>query len=803
MKLPGRLVRASLLLPALIAPRAVAAEHPSLAWQVVSHETPRVFWADRNRDIRLRLRNVGTATWSEEAGDNLSYHWLAPDGTVVERDGLRARFAGPVRPGETAEVTARVHAPDRSGKWLLEWEMVREQVAWYGPPAGAEPFRVPVRVIWRCALLGAAFLLAGIALPLVTRCWRPAAGSWAWTALEAVPVLWTWLAIGLVTVTFSEVSHLQLWRGGGVLAASAAALVALPVALVPGRFRGVAGCVVVALASLVATADAVYLRYFDTVVPVVALAAARQIGQVEGSVRALLRPTDAWLAAGVAGTLAFAVLWPRRARTEAPPVRVRALAAAALVALCLAAGVPALRNLRHGMRDPATAGQLFSQRSLVGRWGVVNVHLFDALRTYREWASRETPDPQETARVKAFFAGRAVASAAVGDSFAVAKGANLLLIQVESLQEWVIGAKVKGVEVTPFLNSLRSRALYFPFIFDQTGQGRSSDGEFAVLNSQHALDRGAVAFRRQGNRFVALPEVLRQHGYSTFSAHAFEKGFWNRGVLHPRYGFDRMIFRDELGPGEAIGWGLADAVFFERIVKLLETQRQPFFAFLITLGLHHPFDLFPDQHKVLDVGELKGTPLGNYIHAMHYLDTSLASFMAALENSGVLAHTVVALYGDHEAGLPVEERLLGLAGEPRWEPSVLVRLRRVPFFALLPGGRLSGEVPVLGGQVDIAPTLLALLGIPAPACFVGRPLDRSVGSIAVLNDGSVVGNGLVFVAEGPAVSTGGACFTWPGGEQRPIAECRELAERGREELSASRFVVIHDLAKAIAAPPSP
>jgi phosphoglycerol transferase MdoB-like AlkP superfamily enzyme len=799
----GRLAGAPLLLLGLFLAGPAAAEQPSLAWQVVSHETPYVFWAGRNRDLRLRLRNVGTATWSEEAGDHLSYHWLAPDGRVVERDGLRARLAAPVRPGETVEVTARVHAPATSGKWLLEWEMVREQVAWYGSPAGGAPLRLPVRIIWRCALLEVGFLLAGIAAALAVRRWRPAAASWGWAAAEAVPVVWTWLGIGLVTVTFSEVSHVQLWHGGGVLAASVAALMALPVALVAGRFRAVAGCLVVGLVSVVAVADAVYLRYFDTVVPVVALAAARQVGQVEGSVRALLQPTDAWLAVGMAGALAFALLWPRRRRKEAPPARLRVWVSTALAVVCLLGGVPAIRNLRNGMRDPAIAGQLFSQQSLVGRWGVVNVHLFDALRTYREWAGRKTLDPQELTRVKAFFAGRAAASAAASRTLAVAKGANLLLIQVESLQEWVIGARVKGVEVTPFLDSLRSRALYFPFIFDQTGQGRSSDGEFAVLNSQHALDRGAVAFRREANHFVALPEVLRQHGYSTLSAHAFEKGFWNRGVLHPSYGFERMIFRDELGPGEVIGWGLADGVFFERMVKPLATQRPPAFAFLITLGLHHPFDLFPDQHKVLDVGELKGTALGNYVHAMHYLDASLASFMATLKSSGVLANTVVALYGDHEAGLWVDEPVLALAGEPRWEPSVLVRLRRVPLFVLLPGGRLSGEMPVLGGQVDIAPTLLTLLGVPAPGCFVGHALAPSESSTAVLNDGSVVGNGLVFVAEGPAIPAGGACFAWPDGAPRPLAECRELAEHGREELSASRFVVIHDLAAAIAAPPSP
>jgi phosphoglycerol transferase MdoB-like AlkP superfamily enzyme len=292
--------------------------------------------------------------------------------------------------------------------------------------------------------------------------------------------------------------------------------------------------------------------------------------------------------------------------------------------------------------------------------------------------------------------------------------------------------------------------------------------------------------------------VLREHGYSTLSAHAFEKGFWNRGVLHPRYGFERMIFGPELGPGEVIGWGLADGVFFDRMVKPLARERQPFFAFLITLGLHHPFDQFPDRHKVLDVGDLRDTPLGNYIHAMHYFDASLASFIAALERAGVLDNTVVALYGDHESGLWVDDALLALAGEHGWDASVLVRLRRVPFFVLLPHATLTGEFPLIGGQVDIAPTLLALLGIPSPPCFAGHALDPAVDSIAVLNDGSTVGDGRVFVNTGPTIPDGGVCFTWPSGAPRPRGECNELARRGREELAASRFVVNHDLAAKIA-----
>ena len=798
----GRAARALALAFGVLAVAARGAP-PPLAWKADAGATPRVFWADRNRDITVRLTNLGGETWSEAAGDHLSYHWLRPDGTVVEQDGMRARLPGAVAPGASVEVTARVHAPESSGRWVLEWEMVREQVAWYGPPAGGARLRVGVLVAWRCALLEIGFAAGGIALALGVRRRRPSPGSWAWALVESAPIVWTWLGVGLATVTFSEVARHQLWRGGGVLAASAAALVALPVVLVPGRWRSWAAAGVVAVAGLVAVADAVYLRFFENVVPLVALGAVGQVGQIGGSVRALLRPNDAWIALGAAGALVFGALWPRPRTGEAAPARARRAAWGVAVAACLAGGVPALGALRAALRDPTTADQLFSKGALLGRWGFVNVHAFDVLRTYREWARGNAPAPGEEARARAVLAARASATAARGPEFGIAKGANLVLIQVESLQQWVIGARVGGAEVTPFLNALRSRALYFPFVFDETGQGRSSDGEFAVLNSQHPLDRGAVAFRRPADHFVTLASALRGQGYETFSAHGFEKGFWNRGVLHPRYGFERMIFRDELGPGETIGWGLADGVFFERMVKPLQEQRTPYFAFLITLGLHHPFDLFPDRHKVLDVGALKGTPLGNYVHAMHYFDASLAFFLAQLERTGALAHTVVALYGDHESGLAIDDPLLSLAGEGRPGPSTFVRLRRIPFFVLLPGDRPGGEVGAVGGHVDIAPTLLSFLGVAPPPSFVGHVLDGRSRAPAVLNDGSAVAGDRLFVAEGPAIPDGGGCFAWPSGAPRPRADCDELARSGEEELAASRFVVLHDLAAKIAAVPSP
>jgi phosphoglycerol transferase MdoB-like AlkP superfamily enzyme len=263
------------------------------------------------------------------------------------------------------------------------------------------------------------------------------------------------------------------------------------------------------------------------------------------------------------------------------------------------------------------------------------------------------------------------------------------------MQGWVLGARVDDQEVTPFLNSLARRSLTYTQLADETAQGMTSDAEYAALNSQLPLGQGAIAFLRADNHFLTLAHVLQGSGYATLSAHPFKKGFWNRAVIHPRYGFDRSLFAEELGPGRVIGWGLADGDFFTRMVPELAALPRPFFAFLVTLSLHHPYDHFPDDLKQLDLGRLEGSNLGNYLHGMHYLDRSLARLFADLAAADLLEHTVVAIYGDHDSRLPLGPDLLRLAGiaeTPVASAALSVQLDRIAGVITLPGGQVRGDV---------------------------------------------------------------------------------------------------------------
>ncbi|MCB9750100.1 MAG: sulfatase-like hydrolase/transferase [Myxococcales bacterium] len=794
----------------------ILVEAPRLAWELVDAEWPQLITVNRTRHFEVELRNTGAETWSPERGDKLSYHWLDHAGEVVEFDGLRSALPHPVAPGETVRFPATLRGPASGGAYILQLDMVREDVAWYtqrGGGPGAPP--AAVRVLWRSGVQQLALLLLTVAAIVLARR-RVQRSPAPRDALlhAALPALWVWAATVIIGLTFAELSSYELWRGALWFSMSSAALSAALVLMTParGRARLWVAFLWVALLSTLTLADLIYIHFCGSIVPIQALIGSRQVLDVTSSVGAVLGARHGWLLPAPLAGLALALLWPRAPAAAGAPDRGRRRGRR-LTALVVALALFPMTCRFTQIMTSDLGHRVFSEQRNVGRLGILGAHLFDLLRTARESLGRGQATPAERdALVETFTARaaetqRAVARTPAAADFGVAAGHNLLMIQVESLQGWVVGAEVDGQPVTPFLNSLRQRARYYPEFVDITSQGMTSDAEYAALNSQYPLERGALAFLRASNDFYTLAHVLRARGYTTLSAHPFRRGFWNRALLHPRYGFERSLFRRELGEGTVVGWGLADGLFFTRVLPELEAlaaRPEPFFAFLITLSVHHPYDDFPDALKELELAAsgLEGTALGNYLHGMRYMDRSVAALLTELDARGLSDDTVVVLYGDHDARLGTPPELLELAGVEHWSPSVPKRLERVPAFVILPAAadnpRLRGPLRVVGSHVDLAPTALHYLGVPAPTSFLGRPLVAGVDNFAVLPDGSAVARDRSFVATGLTIPGRGACFHLSSGSYRSDADCEALAASARALLTSSRALLDYNLARVVA-----
>ncbi len=102
------------------------------------------------RPVPITLRNSGRIAW-DHAGTRpvrLAYHWIdATTGQIVRFEGRRTPLPHTIQPGAAVALTATVQAPERPGRYILAWDMLREYIGrgWFSQ-MGVPPGRMAVVV---------------------------------------------------------------------------------------------------------------------------------------------------------------------------------------------------------------------------------------------------------------------------------------------------------------------------------------------------------------------------------------------------------------------------------------------------------------------------------------------------------------------------------------------------------------------------------------------------------------------------------------------------------------------------------
>ncbi len=319
------------------------------------------------------------------------------------------------------------------------------------------------------------------------------------------------------------------------------------------------------------------------------------------------------------------------------------------------------------------------------------------------------------------------------------KGKNLIILQVESLENFVLNKKVDNQEITPNINRLLINSIYFSDVYEQVHNGTSSDAEFMVNTSVYPVRRGSTFFRFPKNTYNSLPNILEAEGYSTLAIHPDKGAYWNWMEALKGIGFERCIDSSAFEVDELIGLGLSDKSFLEQVIPIIRESGQPFYTFMITLTSHGPFNL-PEEYRELKLEEtLDKSKLGGYFQSINYTDKQIGKFISTLEKIGLLEDTVIVLYGDHEGihkFYSKEVSELGFGSEVWTENN-----KRVPLIVY--HSSINGEeIKTTGGQIDILPTVSYLMGINEEKYMdtaFGRNLLKTGKSFAVLNDRTFIG----------------------------------------------------------------
>lgn len=383
--------------------------------------------------------------------------------------------------------------------------------------------------------------------------------------------------------------------------------------------------------------------------------------------------------------------------------------------------------------DPTNTAKFFSP---------IGYHVFDLYTVYKDSKPYELTT-KEQAEVNNFFENKQE-NLPNNEYAGMFKDKNLLVIQVESLETFIMGKEVNGEKLTPVMDTLIDTGLYFPNIYEQVNEGTSSDADLMINTSMLPLRRGSTFFRYPNTTYNSLPLLLENEGYETAAIHPDKGSFWNYVGGLTGIGFQTFKDSFSFNIDEQIGMGLSDESYFKQLVPMLKEMKEPYYAFTITLTNHGPFDL-PDEYRTLDMDEeLANSEMGGYFESVKYSDAAIGTLLEMLKTEGLLDNTVVVIEGDHTGVHKYYNHSIDNLSNPEdWyfdngNPTV-------PFIIWDTSIKKSKTFDTIGGQIDIMPTLLYALGVPSEKyshTALGRNLLNTNKSFSILTDNTIVGEGL-------------------------------------------------------------
>ncbi|PWF99888.1 LTA synthase family protein [Levilactobacillus bambusae] len=376
------------------------------------------------------------------------------------------------------------------------------------------------------------------------------------------------------------------------------------------------------------------------------------------------------------------------------------------------------------------------------------------------------------------------------------KGKNVFVIHLESFQQFLIDYKVDGKQVTPNLNKFyhNQHTISFDNFYNQVGQGKTSDAELMLENSLYGLPTGsAMTTYGTQNTFQAAPAILDQKGYTTAAFHGDVPSFWNRDNTYKSWGYQYFFSSSyyKQKSDYSVGYGLKDKIFLKDSADYIQKLPQPFYAKLITVTNHYPYEL--DKENV----DFPATKTGDktvdpYVQTAHYLDEAFGEFMAYLQKTGLSKNSMVVLYGDHY-GISNNHRtaIADLLHKDKVTSYDLAQFQKVPF--MINASNLKGGINhTYGGEIDVMPTLLNLLGVKDNKSiqFGEDLLAKNRSQTVAFRDGDFVSPTYVKVGGTVYSTKTGEPLTLNAKQKKQVAK---MQNQVTTELSLSDRVIYGDL----------
>lgn len=285
-----------------------------------------------------------------------------------------------------------------------------------------------------------------------------------------------------------------------------------------------------------------------------------------------------------------------------------------------------------------------------------------------------------------------------------ARPLNLVIIVEESLGAQFVGA-LGGLPLTPELDRLAREGWWFTRLY-ATGTRSARGLEAVVTGFPPTPAQSVLKLSGAQDGFYTLARTLAERGYLTEFIYGGSAHFDNMNGFFRRNGFARLI--DEKDFVDAVyrgSWGVSDEDLFERAhAEFLAHGDGPFFAVVFSSSFHTPFE-FPDGRIALHE-----QPTNTAHNAVKYADYALGRFFRKAKAASYWNDTVFLVVADHDA------RVHGAA---------LVPVEHFHIPGLILGGTVTpSRYDRPASQIDLAPTLLSLIGVDAEHPMIGHDLTQ-------------------------------------------------------------------------------
>ncbi|MBN4080397.1 LTA synthase family protein [Beggiatoa alba] len=297
---------------------------------------------------------------------------------------------------------------------------------------------------------------------------------------------------------------------------------------------------------------------------------------------------------------------------------------------------------------------------------------------------------------------------------------NIVMVFLESFASYKTGIFGNKLNPTPHFDKIANNAILFKrYYAPHVGTARSV---FTGITGIPDIEVHKTSSRN--------PLIVDQHtlvnAFTGYNKHYFLGGSANwgniRGVLSHNIKNLQIHEEGDYSARRVDVWGISDLDLFIEANQILKKQTQPFFAIIQTSGNHRPYTIPENNQGFKTIKQSKATLQKNGFisekeyNSFRFMDHSIGHFIKLAKNEKYFANTVFVFFGDHG--------ISGYGGEhtPRFESDFDLTGLHVPFVIYAPGLLKAKVYNKVASEVDILPTLAALISKGYTNTTLGRDL---------------------------------------------------------------------------------